>query len=44
MTPQRPPRRSLWMLALASVLALTFWLYTRPEFVVQLADQLWACF
>ncbi len=26
------------------VLALVFWLYAEPGFVVMLADQIWACF
>ncbi len=32
-----------WTVALAA-LAGVFALYTRPEFLVSLADQLWACF
>lgn len=32
-----------WGIALAA-LAGVFALYTRPEFLVSLADQLWACF
>lgn len=32
-----------WALALAVLLAV-FALYTRPDFLVSLADQLWACF
>ena len=37
-------RQGLGSLALAALLGLTFWLYARPDFVIQLADQLWACF
>ena len=33
----------VWALAGAVLLAV-FALYTRPEFLVSLADQLWACF
>ena len=32
-----------WTAAVA-VLALIFTLYTRPDFMVGLADKLWACF
>jgi hypothetical protein len=34
---------ALWALAIAAPLAV-FSLYTRPPFLVMLADQLWACF
>ncbi len=36
----------VWCVALAALAALAgvFALYTRPEFLVSLADQLWACF
>ncbi len=38
------PRQLLaWALALAVLLAV-FALYTRPDFLLTLADQLWACF
>lgn len=38
------PRHLLaWGLALAALLAV-FALYTRPDFLLTLADQLWACF
>jgi hypothetical protein len=33
----------LWALAIAAPLGV-FALYTRPDFLVMLADQLWACF
>lgn len=33
----------LWTLALAALLAV-FSLYTRPEFLFSLANQLWSCF
>ena len=32
------------IIALAVVLALTAWLYARPETAILLAEQLWACF
>ena len=33
----------LWVLAVAALLGV-FTLYTRPEFLLTLADQVWACF
>ena len=39
----RASKPLLWCVALAA-LAGVFTLYTRPEFLVALADQLWACF
>ena len=39
------PGRQWFAAALAlGVLAGVFALYTRPDFLVQLANQLWACF
>ncbi|MFY7870785.1 MAG: hypothetical protein ACOVQL_00220, partial [Limnohabitans sp.] len=32
------------IIVLAVVLALTAWLYARPEIAILLAEQLWACF
>lgn len=32
------------IIVLAVVLALTAWLYARPETAILLAEQLWACF
>lgn len=40
---QRKRRVALTVLALAA-LAGVFVLYTRPEFLVQLSNQVWACF
>lgn len=41
-------RHTPWIWATAAVavavLALTAWLYSRPEMAVLLAEQLWACF
>jgi hypothetical protein len=37
------PRRLFYLLALAT-LAGVFVLYTRPDFLVQLSNQIWACF
>jgi hypothetical protein len=34
---------TLYTLALAAVLGV-FALYTRPDFLLTLADQIWACF
>lgn len=40
----RPWQRALiWAVVLAVLLAV-FTLYTRPEFMLTLADQVWACF
>ncbi|MEO7549071.1 MAG: hypothetical protein ABIT82_11645 [Ramlibacter sp.] len=41
----RPRARTLlaWSAATAVLLAV-FALYTRPQFLVTLADQIWACF
>ncbi len=38
-----PLRLLAWGAALALLLAV-FALYTRPDFLLTLADQLWACF
>jgi hypothetical protein len=40
------PRSLRWGLGAAAVLATlgVFALYQRPEFLINLADQLWACF
>ena len=37
-------KRLVWLTLAALALAGTFALYTRPGFLVTLADQLWACF
>ena len=37
-------RKLLASSAAVAVLLAVFALYTRPEFLVTLADQLWACF
>ena len=46
-TPSTRPRRwwlgAVWLLA-ALVLAGVFMLYTQPEFMVRMADHVWACF
>ncbi len=34
----------LWRALAGAVLALTFGLYTRPDFMVDLAQQVWSCF
>ena len=36
-------RTAVWALVAAGLLA-TFALYQRPDFLVNLADQLWSCF
>ena len=45
-TQVRAPRWRSWVLgamAVAAALAV-FALYTQPDFMVMLADQMWACF
>lgn len=37
-------KRGLVWAAILAVLLAVFALYTRPEFMVTLADQVWACF
>lgn len=37
------PRRLLWPLAVLALL-LVFAMYTQPEFMMQMANQVWACF
>lgn len=37
-------RRLAVMAAVAAALLATLALYTRPDFMVHLADQLWSCF
>ena len=40
----RPWQRAvLWLVVLAALLAV-FALYTAPDFMLTLADQVWACF
>lgn len=36
--------RTLWTLAAVAACAAVFALYTRANFVVDLANQLWSCF
>ncbi|MEJ5126895.1 hypothetical protein WH367_12660 [Comamonas sp. MYb21] len=36
-------RAAIWLLV-AVLLTLVFMLYTQPEFMVQMADHVWACF
>ena len=38
------PRQTAWTLLATVALLAVFGLYTRPDFLLQLADQLWACF
>ncbi|MDQ0068826.1 hypothetical protein J2W34_000600 [Variovorax boronicumulans] len=33
-----------WLAAVAAALASVFMLYTHPEFLVTLVDQVWSCF
>ena len=39
-----PPRKLLAWTGAAALLAGVFALYTSPEVMVMLADQIWACF
>ncbi len=45
---QKPPLQRFWVplgaCVAAGVLGGVFLLYTRPDFLVQLTNQLWACF
>lgn len=36
--------KSMWYLVLACALALVFAMYTRPDFMLTLANQVWGCF
>jgi len=40
----RALKTGLALLVVVAALALVFGLYTRPDFLVQLSNQLWACF
>ena len=40
----RKLRASLALALAATVLALVFGLYARPDFMLQMANQLWSCF
>lgn len=40
----RKLRASLALTLVAAVLALVFGLYARPDFMLQMANQLWSCF
>ena len=38
-------RHWAWVyVAMLGVLLAVFWLYTRPDFLVNMASQIWACF
>ena len=43
-TPQRPWRSWLATTLALLVLLAVFLLYTQPDFMLMLADQVWACF
>jgi hypothetical protein len=40
----QPNRHFTWLLLALAVLAGVFTLYTRPDFLLQLTNQIWACF
>ncbi|MBE2263259.1 MAG: hypothetical protein IAE92_10990 [Burkholderiaceae bacterium] len=45
MTAHRPNWKHVaWAAAALAALAGVFMLYTRPEFLINMADQLWSCF
>ena len=46
MTPQMRHHlaHASWLAAVAAALAGVFMLYTHPEFLVTLVDQVWSCF
>ena len=39
-----PYKKSGVVIAAALLLAITFWLYAKPDVVVLLAEQMWSCF
>jgi hypothetical protein len=43
-TPRTPRIKSLGLLALAAALGLGLWLYSQPDIVIMLSEQLWSCF
>ena len=42
--PLRLPLRIVGASAVLAVLLTVFMLYARPDFLVQMANQIWACF
>ena len=42
--PMKPVRRIALGTAIAAYLLGVFYLYGRPDFLVQLSQQIWACF
>ncbi|MFG5776851.1 hypothetical protein ACFIQF_07220 [Comamonas sp. J-3] len=42
--PSRPWLRVVLWALIVAVLAAVFMLYTQPEFMVRMADHVWACF
>ena len=40
----RRKRHVLWLMLAIAALAGVFALYTRPDFLLQLSNQIWACF
>ena len=38
------PHKLVWTLVLAGMLTLVFAMYTRPDFMLTLANQVWGCF
>jgi hypothetical protein len=37
-------RKLVWMATVLAVLLGVFGLYLQPDFMVQMADQIWSCF
>lgn len=44
MSPRLITHRLLAFGAALAILLAVFWLYTRPEFLVALSEQIWLCF
>ena len=40
----RGRKNLVWVILLILSLGLTFWLYAKPDVVIMLAEQMWACF
>ena len=40
----KPVRKVLGYIVMATVLALVFAMYARPDFVMTMANQVWGCF
>lgn len=43
-TPLNARQKLLGLLVLAAALGLGLWLYSQPDIVIMLSEQLWSCF